>query len=51
MGSLNLQLMRARGIGVVDGGCASFGSEPPEVAVAAIGVEGSGEGGSKGAIR
>jgi hypothetical protein len=38
----------SQGDGVVDGGCADFGSGPPEVAVAAIGVEGSGEGGLQG---
>ena len=41
----------SQGDGVVDGGCADVDPRIPQVAVAAIGVEGSGEGGSKGGIR
>jgi hypothetical protein len=38
----------SQGDGVVDGGCADSEAEIPQVAVAAIGVEGSGEGGPRG---
>ena len=37
--------------GAIDGGCADVGSGPPKIAVVGVGVEGSGEGGSKGGIR
>jgi hypothetical protein len=40
----------SQGDGLVEGGCADVGAGPSKIAVAGIGVEGSGEGGCKGGI-